>query len=73
MLFYLADVAPDTPSVGGKARGLARAREAGLAVPDGVVLTEPDDDPSVALSLGTRLVVRSSAEIEDGPGQAAPG
>ncbi len=73
MIVRLADIGPAQPGVGGKARGLARARGAGLAVPDGLVLTDAGDDPGAAASLGEPLIVRSSAEVEDGAAQAAAG
>jgi pyruvate,water dikinase len=73
VIFRLADIGPAQAGVGGKARGLARARAAGLAVPDAIVLTDAGDDPGAAAALGEPLVVRSSAEVEDGTERAAAG
>lgn len=63
---------PDTPGIGGKARGLARLHQLGVAVPPALVLVNarPDtvDDRLIAqaTALGQTLAVRSSAIGEDG-------
>ncbi|MBM4364594.1 MAG: phosphoenolpyruvate synthase [Deltaproteobacteria bacterium] len=57
-----------SPRIGGKAAGLARLQQAGVAVPPYVVI-EPDADPEAARgaieALGLPLAVRSSALGED--------
>lgn len=68
----------DAPRVGGKAFNCARLKRAGIAVPDGIVLTTdamdgPLDVPELkewlaCLPPGTRLAVRSSATEEDSAG-----
>ena len=76
------DEAAGMPAAGGKAELLARARRAGLAVPDGIVLLpdEEIDEPAIATALakidprdGARFAVRSSADVEDREGGSAAG
>jgi rifampicin phosphotransferase len=69
------------PAAGAKAQTLARARAAGLPVPDGIVLLpdEEIDEKAIAAELlrlappGARFAVRSSADVEDRPGLSAAG
>lgn len=83
-LTTLDDVGPgDAARVGGKAFNCARLRRAGIAVPEGVVLTtdatgQPLDLPDLhdwlaTLPPETRLAVRSSATDEDGAGHSFAG
>ncbi len=76
MLIPLAELDAREPHAGGKARGLARLRGRGLAIPDGFVVTPgelPADLATSAAALGDVVVVRSSASVEDLPDAAAPG
>jgi phosphohistidine swiveling domain-containing protein len=82
MLSLNAITADDAPRVGGKAFNCARLKQAGVAVPDGVVLTTDamgsPDLPELhewlsALSPNTRLAVRSSGVDEDSAGHSFAG
>src|SRR5437867_5589146 len=72
----------DASRVGGKAFNCARLKQAGIAVPDGVVLTtdamgSPDlpelHDWLAALPANSRLAVRSSGVDEDSAGHSFAG
>ncbi|MSP59839.1 MAG: hypothetical protein EXR72_05770 [Myxococcales bacterium] len=73
------DEAAGLRAAGGKAETLARARAAGLRVPDGIIVLpdEEIDPPGIAAALarlgGERFAVRSSADVEDRPGASAAG
>ena len=82
MLSLNAITAGDAPRVGGKAFNCARLKQAGVAVPDGVVLTTDAmgslDLPELhqwlaALPANTRLAVRSSGVNEDSAGHSFAG
>ena len=73
------DEAAGWPAAGRKAETLARARAAGISVPDGFVVAadEEIDEQAIARELGRlggeRFAVRSSADVEDLPGASAAG
>lgn len=73
------DEAAAEPAAGAKAQALARARAAGLPVPDGIVLLpdEEVDERALLAALqqtgAARFAVRSSADVEDRPGASAAG
>src|SRR5258706_6206639 len=73
------DEAAAVPAAGGKAQVLARARAAGLPVPDGVVVLpgEEVDERALLAALARtgaqRFAVRSSADVEDRAGASAAG
>jgi phosphohistidine swiveling domain-containing protein len=75
------DACAGRADVGGKAERLARARAAGLPVPDGVVLLPgaPVDDAALAEALArlaapdARFAVRSSSSMEDAAGATGAG
>src|SRR5436190_8293679 len=70
---------PEVAAAGGKALVLARARRAGLPVPDGFVVLpdEPLDPAAIRRALaalgGDRFVARSSADVEDSTRASAAG
>jgi pyruvate,water dikinase len=76
------DAAAAEPQAGAKAQTLARARAAGVAVPDGIVLLpgEEIDEKAIVAALSkiapdekTRFAVRSSADVEDRADASAAG
>ena len=66
---YWLDSAPDTPSLGGKARSLARLSAAGLPVPPGFVLAAealPADEPAIP---GQPLPAEAAAALTQAYGE----